>query len=389
MLTPKQLKSFSFQSVGRNAYKATDVDTYMSEVYESYEQMFRENGELVKKISMLADKLAEFKNDSDNIRNALLTAERMKDKIVQEAEEQAKETIAVAEEKVKAVIEAINEKTAGVIEKATANAEYLVSDAQSQADELLKNAQANATKLLSKAQNIYDEQMATIKEETDREKSALEKLKKDSTQLRESLNIIYTKQLEMINHIPSFEEYETPTNESAEDFSDFDFLESEYKDDDEEEKMLADFITENKEELNLELEEIEQSSDESQIDEYISFENVEQTTKTEESNGIEEVIDDYITEQEDDYIEYAPLEYISNEEKEDNYNDKSDNSEYQSENKEQYKGQKEEVYEEDYEEDSEENIKNFRVNIEEFYSEEEDNDVINLKNFFRESEVKQ
>ena len=90
MLTPNQLKNYDFQSVGRNAYKSTDVDAFMAEVYESYEQMFRENGEIVKKMSLLAEKLAEYKSDSDNIRNALLTAERMKDKIILEAQEKAR-----------------------------------------------------------------------------------------------------------------------------------------------------------------------------------------------------------------------------------------------------------------------------------------------------------
>ena len=57
MLTPKQLKARSFQMAGRNAYKASDVDEFLDEVYESYEQMFKENGELVKKLNLVADKL--------------------------------------------------------------------------------------------------------------------------------------------------------------------------------------------------------------------------------------------------------------------------------------------------------------------------------------------
>ena len=52
MLTPKQLKNREFQTVGRNAYKASEVDEFLGEVYESYDQMFRENAELVKKLSI-------------------------------------------------------------------------------------------------------------------------------------------------------------------------------------------------------------------------------------------------------------------------------------------------------------------------------------------------
>ena len=48
MLTPKEIRNVQFQTTGRNAYKASDVDVYMDEFIQSYEQMFRENGELVK-----------------------------------------------------------------------------------------------------------------------------------------------------------------------------------------------------------------------------------------------------------------------------------------------------------------------------------------------------
>ena len=93
MLTPKQLKSRSFQMAGRNAYKAADVDAFLDEVYDSYDQMFRENGELVKKLNLVADKLQSYKADEDNIRNALLTAERMKESIVAEANDSVKSSI--------------------------------------------------------------------------------------------------------------------------------------------------------------------------------------------------------------------------------------------------------------------------------------------------------
>ncbi|NLL03106.1 MAG: hypothetical protein GX269_02240, partial [Clostridiales bacterium] len=296
MLTPNQLKNYDFQSVGRNAYKSTDVDAFMAEVYESYEQMFRENGEIVKKMSLLAEKLAEYKSDSDNIRNALLTAERMKDKIILEAQEKAKETLEETEEKVRTAIETVNEKTSLVWEKANNAAEKVLEDAKSQADEILKVAQENATELLSKAQKIYDEQMGTIQEESEREKLALENLKKESTNLRESLVQIYTKQLQMVEDIPSFEEYETEHNKEDLQADD--------------QKPLSDFMSESF------IEDSEsQSADDSQVDEYFSYE--QQENNTQEKTEINETINEYIDEEEDEdkYMEYAPLEYISDEAK--------------------------------------------------------------------------
>ena len=43
MLTPAKITNHHFEASGRNAYKAESVDTFIREVAESYEQMFREN----------------------------------------------------------------------------------------------------------------------------------------------------------------------------------------------------------------------------------------------------------------------------------------------------------------------------------------------------------
>ena len=57
MLTPEVVKAKEFQASGRGAYRADDVDSFFAEVSASYEQMFKENGELIKKISILANKV--------------------------------------------------------------------------------------------------------------------------------------------------------------------------------------------------------------------------------------------------------------------------------------------------------------------------------------------
>ena len=82
MLKPEQIRSHRFISAGRGTYEAGDVDSFLSEVAMSYEQVFRENGDLVKKISLLAERVSQYKKDEDNIRRALLTAERMADLIL-------------------------------------------------------------------------------------------------------------------------------------------------------------------------------------------------------------------------------------------------------------------------------------------------------------------
>ena len=99
MLNPDKIKEKEFQTTGRGSYRADDVDSFMAEVSSSYEQMFKENGELVKKISLLAERVSQYKKDEDNIRRALLTAERMADKIQRESQQRAQEQLHSAEKR--------------------------------------------------------------------------------------------------------------------------------------------------------------------------------------------------------------------------------------------------------------------------------------------------
>ena len=104
MLKPEQLKSHRFISAGRGTYEAEDVDSFLREVSASYEKMFKENGDLVKKMSLLAERVSQYKKDEDNIRRALLTAERMADKIQREAQQSAQEQLDSAEKRAQELV---------------------------------------------------------------------------------------------------------------------------------------------------------------------------------------------------------------------------------------------------------------------------------------------
>ena len=87
MMTPAQLKAYEFKTAGRNAYRSDDVDTFFGEVLVNYEKMFRENSELIKRVSLLADKLEQYKNDEVDIKEAVLSAQKAANLIVKEAED--------------------------------------------------------------------------------------------------------------------------------------------------------------------------------------------------------------------------------------------------------------------------------------------------------------
>ncbi len=206
MLTPKQLKNYDFQSVARNAYKATDVDTFMEEVYKSYEQMFRENAELIKKLNLLADKISHYKAEEESIRNAMVEAQKLKESIVSEAERTATEKITSATEQAQATKEALDKQTSHLITDAQEEAEKIITKANTEAEQVMAKTNAvversltlakeNAAKLMHRAQELYEQQVTSIVEE-----------KAEAVSVRKKLLDTYQMQMELLRMAPDYQD---------------------------------------------------------------------------------------------------------------------------------------------------------------------------------------
>ncbi len=191
MLTPAKIKNHHFEAAGRNAYKSDSVDRFFEEVADSYEQMFRENGEMYKKISLLAERLEEYRKDEDNIRNALLTAQRMAEQIQREAKEKADALLSDAELRAKTENERIDAETNQMMAQATYKAKALVEEAQKHAEKIVFDATYE-----SKAAAISARDMM-IKEE-----AALEMMKVEVTKFKKQILDSYNAQVALISELP-------------------------------------------------------------------------------------------------------------------------------------------------------------------------------------------
>ena len=229
MLKPEQLKTHRFISAGRGTYEADDVDSFFSEVTASYEQMFRENGELVKKISLLAERVSQYKNDEGNIRRALLTAERMADKIQREAQQAAQEQLDSAEKKSQELVASAQNRADVLETAASVKASQLNEESQRAASERITNAERTASVMISdaekKSNEIIEEAKRTAQAELDRinseikaNSSALEVLSEEVTQFKRSLLDVYRKHIELITSLPEREctEEQTDTSQDEE-----------------------------------------------------------------------------------------------------------------------------------------------------------------------------
>ncbi len=87
MMTLEEIRHVEFTR-GRG-YRAEEVDDFIDECVETLEQYRKDTEEANQKLKILADKLAEYRNDEDSIRAALLNAQRAGDTALREAEEKA------------------------------------------------------------------------------------------------------------------------------------------------------------------------------------------------------------------------------------------------------------------------------------------------------------
>lgn len=191
MLTPAKIKNHHFEAAGRNAYKADSVDRFFEEVAASYEQMFRENGEMYKKISLLAERLEEYRNDEDNIRNALLTAQRMSEQIQREAREKADALVSEAQARAVAENARVDAETNEMLAQATYQAQAIVAEATKQGEKIIYDATHESKEAAISARDWM------IKEE-----AALEMMKVEVTKFKKQILESYAEQLALIEMIP-------------------------------------------------------------------------------------------------------------------------------------------------------------------------------------------
>lgn len=186
MLTPEVVKAKEFQASGRGAYRADDVDGFFAEVSASYEQMFKENGELIKKISILANKVEKYKDEEDSIRKVLVSAQTMADKIVKDAEAKAEETLSGLE----------------------AQAEKTRAEAEKQAKEILDAAKKEAETVILNSKKDADEILGSVNRKVMKESLEFEMLQKKASEFRANLIATYKEHLNLINQIPEYVEKE-------------------------------------------------------------------------------------------------------------------------------------------------------------------------------------
>lgn len=104
MLTPQEVSEHAFAKASFGGYNMAMVDEFLDILTADYTALYKENATLKAKMKVLVEKVEEYRSTEDAMRKALLTAQKMADDLVAEAEQKRSKLLQSAEEDAQARI---------------------------------------------------------------------------------------------------------------------------------------------------------------------------------------------------------------------------------------------------------------------------------------------
>lgn len=168
-------------------YKKEDVDEFLSDVASEFSKLRKANDELEKKLEVLADKIREYREDEDALKEALLGAQKQGRMVVDEAKEKAANIIGDAQNKADEMIKDAEE----VVAQKKEEGEKAIADALAEKQRIEEEA-------AKKAADLHTEM--EIQHEIDKE--ALARTRREAEDFRTRLIVEYNEHIELIKKLP-------------------------------------------------------------------------------------------------------------------------------------------------------------------------------------------
>jgi cell division initiation protein len=124
MLSLNDIINVVFRKSGFSGYRTDDVDAFVDRVRESFDELLKkgvsqeeqieklkaENQQAAEKLKVLADKIEEYRAQEDEIKNALISAQKLGDASVREARHRAEIILKDAGQKAERIVAGADEK---------------------------------------------------------------------------------------------------------------------------------------------------------------------------------------------------------------------------------------------------------------------------------------
>lgn len=129
MLTPQEVSEHAFAKASFGGYNMAMVDEFLDILTVDYTALYKENATLKAKMKVLVEKVEEYRSTEDAMRKALLTAQKMADDLVAEAEQKRNKLLQSAEEDARVRIgqlqQSVRDEQARLVAAQNATAAYV------------------------------------------------------------------------------------------------------------------------------------------------------------------------------------------------------------------------------------------------------------------------
>ena len=209
MITPSQIREKNLSTVQSGGYDKEEVNALLAQIVESYQAVYDENKELYRKMEILAGKIEEYRNEEDSIKTALITAQKMADRIAKDAKEKAEEklsasaataqqTVTDAKEKADKMVAEARTYAANFTKEKQDAAESIITEAEAKANDAIDGAKVVAQEMLNQAKQLSEELMSKAKSEKAYHEQLIEKLRSESKSFKDSLLSLYESQMDRL-----------------------------------------------------------------------------------------------------------------------------------------------------------------------------------------------
>lgn len=184
-----QTQNFGKESFG--GFNREEVKAFLQEVSDEFAQLEKENEELQGKLEVLADKIREYRDEEDALKDALLVAQKQGNAIVAESK-------ASAEKLTKETNEAVEKK----LSDAKVKSERLINDADEYSKKTRQEADERAAKIVGDANDKAEEIRTLMNRQQEIQENILQETRKEVLEYRSKILEGYKEHIALIESLP-------------------------------------------------------------------------------------------------------------------------------------------------------------------------------------------
>ena len=185
MLSAGEIRAKTFETT-KYGFDTAEVAEFLKKAAAALEEAEAKNRESEDKIVALVEKINEYREDEDAIKEALLTAQKEANKILNSAKTEARD-----------MIESAKTEQIRISEESSAECERIVKEHKEKCAALIKENTEETQRYIVDVKNQYAE-----------EKANLDKLRAEVTYFKANLTELYKQQLQLIMQIPEMTDEE-------------------------------------------------------------------------------------------------------------------------------------------------------------------------------------